>query len=188
MRKLIFLSISFIIFSLLNSCQKDSTPNNIKPLAIGDNYQGGVVFYILKDGDQGYDAAVAHGLIAAETDQGEAQWGCSGVSINGADGASLGTGKQNTIDIITGCATAGIAARICSDLMLNGYDDWYLPSKDELALLYVNKDVIGEFQAYYYLSSSEANSLGAYIQDFNDGTKSNTSKGTALYFRAIRSF
>jgi len=94
-------------------------------VAIGDSYQGGKVAYI--------DGTNIHGLIAATADQGTStEWGCYGTAISGADGTAIGTGNQNTIDIMAGCSTAGIAARLAGDLVLNSYGDWHLPSKDEL--------------------------------------------------------
>jgi uncharacterized protein (TIGR02145 family) len=166
-------------------CVKDHASPD---LVVGESYQGGVVAYILQPGDPGYDANIQHGLIAAPYDQGEVLWGCEGTAITGADGTALGTGNQNTSEIITGCTTSGIAAKLCSELDINGYTDWYLPSIDELTQLYLNQTVIGGFNSgVHYWSSSETDADMAQVIYFG-GSYGNGYKNTAYYVRAIRSF
>ena len=155
-----------------------TTTNNL--FAIGQSYQGGIVTYI--------DSSGIHGLIAAPSDFLFAPWGCYGTLISGADGTAIGTGNQNTIDIMTGCNQAGIAARLCGDLVLGGYSDWYLPSKDELNQLYVNRVAIGGFANGYYWSSSENGNDAAWSQFFGDGFQGSNFKDNYITVRAVRAF
>lgn len=158
-------------------------------LYYGLSYQGGLVFYI--------DGTAQHGLVCAPIDQGLAVWGCSQKFIVGADGTSVGTGNQNTINIVNDCTTPGIAAKICYDLVLNSYSDWYLPSKDELGLMYTNLKLNGlsVFSDYYYWSSSEYNIFGdtsAWEQYFGSGSQPGSQNGNlksnSYYVRAVRAF
>lgn len=168
---------------------------NINDLSVGDPYQGGIIAYFLVSGDPGYNANVRHGIIAAPSDLSSASWGCFGTTLTGADGTALGTGNQNTIDIMTGCSTAGIAARLCGDLTLNGYSDWYLPSKAEMNTLFLNRVAIGGFvvsASANYWSSSEYSNNEVWIQDFGtglgSGIQSSGSKLNTRNVRAVRAF
>ena len=150
---------------------------------------GGLIFYV-KEG--GYSDGWMY-LEAAPSDQSTstgAPWGCKGTSISGADGTAVGTGKQNTIDIEAGCTTPGTAADICANLSLGGYSDWFLPSKDELNLMYENLKVarVGGFADYFYWSSSEYTADYAWSQYFPSGGRTNDYKDALLRVRAARAF
>jgi len=163
-----------------------SGPNSgCGPFHIGDTGPaGGKVFYLT-------DTSGMHGLEAAPEDQGSAVWGCNGTLISGADGTAVGTGAQNTADILAGCNEAGIAARLADNYVLNGYTGWFLPSKDELNLLYEQRDVVGGFAVgiVSYTSSTENGTSGRWNQYFSSGIQDESaSKGFPLIVRAIRSF
>ena len=158
-------------------------------IGIGDNYQGGIIFYIFQLGDAGYVAGQVHGLISAPSDQSTgAQFGCFGTYIYGAGGKAIGTGNQNTIDIEAGCTTSGIAADICANYYDGTYDDWFLPSKDELMEMYLNKSAIGGFANSSYWSSSESLNHYAWRQGFVSGNQITSNKNNNLNVRAVRAF
>jgi len=161
----------------------------LQNLAVGQSYQGGRIAYIFVSGDNGYIAGQTHGLIATTSNQSTGiQWGCSGTSITGTN-TTLGTGLANTTAIVNRCATTTIAAAICNNLSSGGYTDWYLPSRDELNKLYLNRTTIGGFSNVSYWSSSQVSSTTSWSVNFNTGAASSTStKSTSLYVRAIRKF
>jgi hypothetical protein len=186
--------------AVVNGCT-DSTATNYNPLAntddgsccfngnvcIGSTYQGGIIFYL--DGNGG-------GLISTPTDL-TAEWGCYGTAISGADGTAIGTGNQNTIDILNGCTTPNTAADICDTLTLGGYNDWFLPSIDELNEMYLNIGQgnalglgnLGGFLDWGYWSSSEYNNDNGWgFWFFVTGGQGLYNKGAANKFRAIRAF
>jgi hypothetical protein len=173
------LVIIILVLLAITSC--DEEPK----FKIGQEYQGGIIFYL--------DKSREHGLIAAPIDQGKAEWGCQTTKITGADGIVIGSGLQNTLEIITGCSKDNIAAKLCYDLVLNGYDDWFLPSKDELNELFQQKDKVGGFEvdvtAPYWSSTELEVNNGAWRQTFADYFEQTIYDKYNVYnVRAIRRF
>ena len=166
------------------SCSKNKEIENIE-LVIGQTYQGGIIAYIDETGE--------HGLIAVPQDQGtRTQW-YNGSYYTITTETEIGTGKNNTARIVLMQGTGDYAAKLCDDLKISGYDDWFLPSKDELYLLYQNRDKIGGFSdTDIYWSSSErlptyTNAAVWHIR-FSDGYQDYSYKNNTYRVRAIRAF
>jgi len=158
------------------------SPNSTSPHAVGERYGGGIIFFV--------DSTGQHGLISDTTDQSSsAEWGCNGTTI-GSTSTNMGTGQSNTEVVIAGCSTPGFATRICDDLKKNGYSDWFLPSKDELNQLYLQKTVVGDFADNYYWSSSEVGISHSWAQTFwvGSGYANPHVKYASYYVRCIRDF
>jgi Protein of unknown function (DUF1566) len=179
--------------SLINNSNSGNLSFLAPPAAatytIGQAALGGTIAYILQSGDPGYSPSVQHGLVATVADVSSgARWGCIGTLLSGANGAAIGTGNQNTIDIVAQCAEPNIAARLCSDLTEGGYSDWYLPSVNELKKLYTNKTAIGGFAINSYWSSTQDTANQGLTVFFIDGSDVSSLKNNSKPVRAIRSF
>ena len=155
---------------------------------IGQTALGGIIAYINGGGTSG-----TSGLVATVADiSSAAEWGCRDTSISTS--SAIGAGNANTIAIMAGCATAGIAARLCGDLTQGGYSDWYLPSEYELDALYTNRVAIGGFVVAtyqdFYWSSTEypSNTTFAWAKRFLDGNAAPGGKNETHHVRAVRSF
>jgi hypothetical protein len=162
----------------------------ITPHYVGETYGGGVVFYVYDNGQ--------HGLIAATSDQSAGvSWNNLINRLTGSTGDGINAGAMNTTMItsilISINQTGDFAAKVCVDysVTMDGitYGDWYLPSKYELNLLYLQRDEVGGFSDELYWSSTEypGGSL-AWYSDFSTGYQWEDSKDNSLHVRAIRSF
>ncbi len=174
---------------------------------IGEQYQGGIVFWVDADGQ--------HGLIAAKADQSTGiPWDNGTYKVTRTTGDGIGAGAMNTALIIAAQSNdnpANFAATVAADYSvqedgLNActvasgtthppvsetcYGDWYLPSKVELNLLYNAKvaDVVGGFANYGYWSSTEDDSNHAWYQAFDNGLQNYSNKNSTLPVRAVRAF
>ena len=159
------------------------------PLTIGQAYQGGIIFWL--------DATGQHGLIAATADQNTGiQWFNGTDRYTGTAGDGLYAGAMNTAMIVaTQMAdnqSGSFAAKVCADYSVTvgrvTYGDWYLPSKYELNLLYLQTIAVGGFASAYYWSSTELNKDNAWIQAFDSGNQTNNLKLFTNRVRAVRAF
>ncbi len=157
---------------------------------IGESYGGGIVFYVYDNGQ--------HGLISATADQGtNTRWSAGSTPHTMAEANGVGAGKVNTAIIIASQGYgdgAPYAARVCNEysVIVGGvtYGDWYLPSKHELNLLYLQKAVVGGFAADIYWSSTEYGYATAWFQSFNNGFQNyyTYSKSSTFGVRTVRAF
>jgi hypothetical protein len=156
---------------------------------------GGIIFYINSSATDGWRYLEA---APASTEWKGIAWSSSNANVKGTN-VDIGTGKQNTQLIVTHSLNTGEscrAAMLCDNLTSGGYDDWFLPSKGELNLMfvYLQEAGIGGFKAEWYWSSSGGGDpSGAWAQRFSDGVQSDTSynigsKGNGYFVRAIRQF
>jgi hypothetical protein len=111
-------------------------------------------------------------------------------TASGADGTAIGTGYQNTLDIIAqgNSTTSTSAAALTRSYAGGGQTDWFLPSKDELTKIYNNKELIGGLENNWYWSSSEISNSEAWGNQLEFGTILSNPKGIPLFVRPVRMF
>ena len=196
---MLFMTIGFS-FSACNNGSTDPNPN-LAPIVynIGDTGPGGgIIFYKSEAGFTLIDSGViAHYLEVAPVDTEQSlAWASSSFVSTDIKGTSItiGSGRNNTA-IILATDNAAPAAKACNDLD-TGKDDWFLPSKDELNELYLQKNLpnIGLDTTVYpvYLSSSQYNSTSAWSQNVQAGNQGVQNKpdfgANNAHVRAIRAF
>lgn len=166
---------------------------------IGELYGGGIIFHLFRD-----SVGVEHGLIVSLADQSsgtawEATAAClSGSCVNVSHSESTWDGRANTDAIIAFLGTNPSAANFCAAYNGAGFNDWYLPSIQELSLLWkslydVNKKLSStsggvEILQNIYWSSTEVDAIGAWFFSYLTGTVAYYDKVTSYRVRAIRAF
>lgn len=171
------------IYQDLGLDQCDLEGKELTDLEIGEAC-GSVVYAGESGGNRIYTTAA---------DQGQFSWnnGTSNWTTTGATSNSDGLVNTNTLVGLSDAGAPYAAAGACRALGT----DWYLPARDELDLLYTNKDEgvlsgsfneSGSFPAGWYWSSSEYNNVDARDQRFSDGYQSYYSKNDGLSVRCVR--
>lgn len=150
--------------------------------SIGATFSGGLIFYILQPSDIGYDINSTTYLIAkSDTENVQHGWGL--LDYIGSTTQSIGMGLTNSILIDNFNNHLDYAAHYSLTLNENNYTDWYLPSYNEMALLFNNIST-GWVTGAGYWSSSELDANNAYAFDF--GGVYSEYKDEQLYSRPIR--
>jgi hypothetical protein len=157
---------------------------NISPVpALGVNYQGGKIIYIYQPGDSGFIQGEIHGLIipvsaisTTPTNLNNSwgafiygEFGCIGTFIGNTSGA-LGSGQSNTNAINLICSSGLSAAQKCDTLSIEGFSDWFLPSKNEVSLIYQNYSAVGGVypsQSQGVWCSTEVNANNGWVCSFD---------------------
>jgi hypothetical protein len=162
---------------------------------IGEQYGGGVIFHLWKD-----NAGAEHGLILALTDQSTSHvWSNVYSTLIGASAQSSWDGLSNSNAIIGQAGHTSSAAKLCLDIVSGGQSDWYLPSIQELNILWNNyysvvralSQISGATQltnTLYWSSTEGYDDSMVWVIDFSYGGPSYQGKNFTYYVRAVRAF
>jgi hypothetical protein len=162
---------------------------------IGEQFGGGVIFHLFKDAQ-----GVEHGLIVDKTDLSTNQvWSNRDTSLIGASAQSSWDGLSNSNAIVGQAGHTSSAAALCLNSTNSGQSDWYLPSIQELNMLWNNYYTVArsisqiagatqlENNAIYWSSSEGSNNIARSFL-FYIGNASNYIKYNTHYVRAVRAF
>jgi hypothetical protein len=162
---------------------------------------GGTIFYVAPTtftqiGATGFMCSTACKYLEAAPTSGTGaltdafyRWSGNINTLIGTTGTEIGTGYKNTLAIVAQSNTSDRAATVSRGYSgPNSLRDWFLPSKDELNELYLQKTIVGGFQQNYYWSSSESNTTSSFDQNFTGGSQGTTVKDGEDYVRPIRAF
>ena len=191
MKKTSVVLFASVVLLALFACPKVTAQSaGSKTYKIGDTGPGGgIVFY-----DKGFTEGGWRYLEAAPAGKEFAAiWGPRDTNVAGTE-TKVGSGKRNTELIVAALGENGKAAKLCASLNFNGRNDWFLPSRDELDLMYnsLARVGLGNFLSGAYWSSSQVGGNYpnvAWAQRFSDGSQSNVHlQEFTLLVRAVRAF
>jgi hypothetical protein len=148
---------------------------------------GGYIFYDKGSYSNGWRYLEAAPVSTEWTDE---RWGSYGTLIGGTE-TGIGTGQSNTTTIVSWLNSHGEtdkAAQLCDTLNEGGYSDWFLPSLDELNLIYENLKCfgVGSFTDRAYWSSTEYDANNAQRNLFSIGYQRYSHKLSTFSVRAVR--
>ena len=149
---------------------------------------GGLIFYI--DEAEEFEWTF---LEAAPEDLESVVWAAK-FSVTGVIDQDIGSGSDNTLNIISVLGEdhngGNYAAKRCADHVVGEFNDFFLPSKDELNAMYVNlhEQDLGGFANNFYWSSSELNGYNAWGQIFANGNQNYDVKDNNNNVRCARAF
>ena len=182
--KQLFLCIVFTVLSFSVNAQTVHRIGDTGPA-------GGVIFYDKGNSDDGWRFLE----VAPANTEFTAEWGVMGRAVVGTS-TGIGSGRQNTqilVDALRVSNERGRAAQRVRELTINGFSDWFLPSIDELNLIYTNlgQNNAGGFRnntSSYWSSSQNDNTSFSWAQRFRDGSRGSYIRNLTLPVRAVRAF
>ena len=169
----------------------------VKPDSLyGQEYQGGYIFSINETDGTGLVISKKNVGSYPDAPEGRDLWTPSPHSQLNVTSAGMGTGMTNTSKIVEAVGNGSYAANSCFSLNEGGYDDWYLPSIDELEAFYKNmqekgfSDIPGSSNTFSFWSSTEVDDQKAKAVTIKDGNLFvyDSFKSSANFVRAVRNF
>lgn len=156
-----------------------------RPPVIGEHFGGGTVACLTSDGGEA-------NLIAATTDNSAGiRWGVEDTRTGALSQKNGASNTATIVNVLTNQESIDIntyAAGICATYENEGFTDWFLPAKDQLNCLYMNKQAVGGFFNDNYWSATEVDSSYAWAQFLGSGPQDAVIKTFSYRIRCVRAF